>query len=550
MRLTVKNLDLRFGNYPVGFSARRIWEHTKYGQVNPFSSLAPSLISVAENFIDIVLIGGSTPVISLSGYTLNDLFENSNSKIFERWGVALKRQIRSPAGDEWLHAVRNHLAEHAKQVFVRNKPAPFLETGKDFTLGIAGLDCALPTWLDQNRKNKAEPQQWLNRIKNLETKGLRRDEYNRSRIEKQLQAVHKKVIDGAEVKSLLDYSQLQISILPVLKQSLQHLNFRAVTAEHPLKRIKLKINTEANTRAEWYDAALGYWVDRVSWDDLFGMQEGWIACTHRGQLVYASDHKSGLCGTAREAMELANDHARELYPMLSTVGRWSQFSLTGGENYREWLVTLPFLHHNYFSDHYDLRNILLHIRADFREGPDGESVLFIQEIQSDWGQEARKVGRNRFLTPDPPWLKEWPELALKLLLLHVSKTGASALAWTTGEIQVARWQGLGRKGLLELYDKTLPSALDKILKPYKKRCGTIETFLPDNFFIKPTEDGYEVRNQEGVLMGEADTWKKARELIPCGAQETLIPAHGISLDAVLKKRILSDGFFAWGSGIT
>jgi hypothetical protein len=546
---TKLNLELVFENNHVGFSARRIWEHIEYRQVNPFSIQPSLIVSDAMHFIDIVRFEGSKSDMILSEATLRDLFENNNLNLFERWTALLKRQILSPAGKKWLGAIQNHIDEHLKQVFVRNKPDPFLKTGKAFTLGITGLNCALLTWLDQNRENKARPEQWFNRIKNLESKGLKLDEYKFSLANKQLEMSQKNVISGADVKSLLDYSQLQISILPVLKQSQRHLNFRTVPANHRVKRIKPKIKTIIGTLPEWYDAVLGYWVDRITWEDLFGVKKGWMAFTHLGQPVIDKDHISGLCSNAREAMGLANEHARDLYPMINTIGHWSEYSLTGGKDYREWLVTLPYFRESYFSDHFNLRNILFHIRSDLREGPDNEPILFIQEIQSDWAQQARKYGRNKTLTPKPPWLNEWAQLALKLLLLHASKSRVAALAWTTGDIQVARWNGLGKNGLLELYDKTLPSALGKILKSYKRGCDTIEVFLPTNYFIEPSEQGYEVRDKDRKLLGIAETWQKARELIPCGSHEKLIPVHGIKLDAGLKERVLEEGFFAWGSGI-
>jgi hypothetical protein len=75
VRLTEENLELRFGNHRVGFSARRIWEHTEYGQVNPSRMLPPSLVSDPGHFISIV---SSKFGIILSGRTdkLTFLTEN------------------------------------------------------------------------------------------------------------------------------------------------------------------------------------------------------------------------------------------------------------------------------------------------------------------------------------------------------------------------------------------------------------------------------------------------------------------------------------------
>ncbi|KKL45633.1 hypothetical protein LCGC14_2353680, partial [marine sediment metagenome] len=42
--------------------------------------------------------------------------------------------------------------------------------------------------------------------------------------------------------------------------------------------------------------------------------------------------------------------------------------------------------------HFDQPNVLAHFRIDDREGPNGEKILFVEEIQSDWHQAGRKRG--------------------------------------------------------------------------------------------------------------------------------------------------------------
>jgi hypothetical protein len=46
----------------------------------------------------------------------------------------------------------------------------------------------------------------------------------------------------------------------------------------------------------------------------------------------------------------------------------------------------------YRSAHWDQPNVLAHIRVDDRVDADGKRVLFVQEIQSDWGQQGKKKG--------------------------------------------------------------------------------------------------------------------------------------------------------------
>jgi hypothetical protein len=46
----------------------------------------------------------------------------------------------------------------------------------------------------------------------------------------------------------------------------------------------------------------------------------------------------------------------------------------------------------YRSAHWDQANILAHLRLNDRTDADGKRVLFVEEIQSDWGQEGKKKG--------------------------------------------------------------------------------------------------------------------------------------------------------------
>jgi len=46
----------------------------------------------------------------------------------------------------------------------------------------------------------------------------------------------------------------------------------------------------------------------------------------------------------------------------------------------------------YKGGHFDEPNVLAHIRLNDRTGPNGEKILFIEEIQSDWHQKGRKEG--------------------------------------------------------------------------------------------------------------------------------------------------------------
>lgn len=139
------------------------------------------------------------------------------------------------------------------------------------------------------------------------------------------------------------------------------------------------------------------------------------------------DDEVGQGFTREEAIDyLRNDEG-------SMATKFSKYTLPGGENYREILLTLPtnMSEYNKFSDeltakygpggfdnlplteierarlnkfyadeekqpfqsqHFDQPNILAHLRVNDRIDADGKKVLFIEEVQSDWHQAGRKKG--------------------------------------------------------------------------------------------------------------------------------------------------------------
>lgn len=105
--------------------------------------------------------------------------------------------------------------------------------------------------------------------------------------------------------------------------------------------------------------------------------------------------------------------------------KYGQYTLPGGENYREMLLTLPGSSRSveeierewnnlpytdprwqeladerqralgkgqYKSSHWGEPNVLAHIRFNDRTDADGNKVLFIEEVQSDWAQQGRSEG--------------------------------------------------------------------------------------------------------------------------------------------------------------
>lgn len=150
------------------------------------------------------------------------------------------------------------------------------------------------------------------------------------------------------------------------------------------------------------------------------------------------------------------------------------------------------------SSHFDEPNILVHLRMNTRTDADGRKVLFMEEVQSDWGQTGKKDGfvekidknniqnvredenvwvvkfddgsfldiskkeaknadeakvlalqskKERFVsmdskTPTAPFVTDtnaWTKLGLKVALKEAVAQGADKIAWTTGEQQNERY---------------------------------------------------------------------------------------------------------------
>jgi len=98
--------------------------------------------------------------------------------------------------------------------------------------------------------------------------------------------------------------------------------------------------------------------------------------------------------TARESLYEENEHNQAEH---------ESYTLPGGSNYRELLLHLPqdrwHPQNNYKSPHYGVQNILAHMRLKDREGPAGEKLLHLEELQSDWHQAGRDKGYGEIKKP-------------------------------------------------------------------------------------------------------------------------------------------------------
>ena len=155
------------------------------------------------------------------------------------------------------------------------------------------------------------------------------------------------------------------------------------------------------------------------------------------------------------------------------------WTLPGGTNYREILLKHGYPKQDFpgVEAHFGGEpNILASVRAKDRTGPNGEKILHIEELQSDWHQKGREHGYAKELTPeeekeyrnieglpsteffqpktharyyellkkregvpDAPFKKSWHEMALKKMIHHAAANGYDSIAITPGAEQAKRY---------------------------------------------------------------------------------------------------------------
>jgi len=106
--------------------------------------------------------------------------------------------------------------------------------------------------------------------------------------------------------------------------------------------------------------------------------------------------------------------------------KYQEYTLPGGSNYREILLQMPHDPNRKAdpsSGHWDQPNVLAHVRAKDRLGPNGEKILHIEEIQSDWHQQGRDKG---YLSPDMPKQLQAAKLAHQRLKEQLEQAKASS----------------------------------------------------------------------------------------------------------------------------
>lgn len=227
------------------------------------------------------------------------------------------------------------------------------------------------------------------------------------------------------------------------------------------------------------------------------------------------------------------------------------------------------------SQHFEEPDILAHVRMNDRTGPDGERILHVEEVQSDWHQAGRKRGYNTKATPDSvardlygkpydeldqferssvdlevdgrnngtggatgeggglvpdaPFKKEWPLLAMKRVLRYAAEHDYDKVTWTTGDQQAERYD----------LSKQVKSVSWKALGPESKKVS-IDVRDGADIEVAVNPDGM-VRGLRGTRSGEQFAGRHVSEVLGKElADRILASAHG---------KVAGEGLKVGGSGM-
>ena len=299
------------------------------------------------------------------------------------------------------------------------------EQGELFQRGPAPIFySAVARAVESAKQEKAPASQWLGMLKNVP--GVKAEEMEWLGLEDWLKS-QKGSVTKQEIADYVRANQIEVKEVE-----------KGASEEQPRWRVWDSGGPWPDTFASRDDAVAARWESarefaEREWRVKKPRYEGdeWkLVNTEDDELTKYFDNEE----QAREAYEEAVDHSAQQWRQEISIGesdegggsntKFSQYTLPGGENYRELLLTLAerenpriaelqdkarsgtmtdaeeaeaqsLLQNKradvYRSSHFDEPNILAHVRFNERT-IDGKRTLFVEEVQSDWMQKGKREG--------------------------------------------------------------------------------------------------------------------------------------------------------------
>ncbi|MES9980874.1 MAG: hypothetical protein ABW115_04865 [Candidatus Thiodiazotropha sp. 6PLUC6] len=413
------------------------------------------------------------PRIRFTGHTLSEL---SNIR---SWSVDDRHTFK-----EWLSQDNQVQLIEQTRHRIFSEELPLIEQHFNHPDNLYSL---LKRRLEALPMGRASIAQWRNTLLNMKKQGIREEEIKWSGLLAYLSKCEEQQRTSATRRELLaaiNFSAIRLSLTNELAtEKSNKLDFFEV----PQSRIHNSFHSEQKIAQADEICVIRYvelmhyykvgFIKKLKLNRNESIKDQWFVLDTIGNPVNNSVSNRPRFQSKLEAFEAASRHALQHVGVpveYSPCQRYEHKTLCGGEDYREWLVTLPDYPISHFTSHYNARNVLLHFRTKKRTDTQGRKLLFIEEIQSDWHQSGAMHGyQNRWpgSIPPAPFRKEWIGLSLKLLLQEAATSEVDGIAWTSSDIQESHYSKQ-MKPIMRLYDEEIPRYLERLCRPWG---GVIET---------------------------------------------------------------------------
>ncbi|MFM0217796.1 hypothetical protein [Paraburkholderia caledonica] len=379
-------------------------------------------------------------------------------------------------------------------------------------LAVPSLDSSLPRLICNSGLKRASVGQWLATLRSLTAKGLKPEELEKSGVLERLGRIAADTtVTQTKILAMIDLAHVTPKLVCesrfgfVTKSGWKEKCQRIPEAE--FKRRGLLGNAYgARYLIRFQHRSLGWAVVCARYGDLITESgEWWGVLDERGRFIQQS--VPGF-DNPDDAMDFAEFKMRQRFASWGKdqlLSKWERYSLPGGDGYREILLQLDDWPSSYRPRHYRTRNVLVHIRTSLRRTQDGRQVLFLDEIQSDWHADLCAKARadshqpHERAVPDAPFRKEWPLLSMKLMIWWAQLLGVEGLAWSSAELQSARWRDYGPPELL--YQKLLPDAARSLAAALRLSLEQGQfSVRAGNHRVVLDKRGWQVCNREGVSL--------------------------------------------------
>ena len=228
-----------------------------------------------------------------------------------------------------------------------------------------------------------------------------------------------------------------------------------------------------------HNPAFDFNVASLTTKDLLGHNELWAVLNSNGKYWKSKllrIKRKPFFLTKKEALGWCYRVAAYLIPnthkVLEPHVKWEYVRLEGGESYTEWLITQP--HHSLRGEfkpnaHFAAKNLLMHLRTSIYPSG-GKRILLIEELQSDYFQNKRRMEKAEGATLDNPFESSWVDLGLRVAVLIACRQGLDGVAISNGEMQDAVYRK-SSNGRAIFYDSKVANTLKKLAKPLGADCG-------------------------------------------------------------------------------